>query len=267
MNKQDITDIIRARVSVRTFDRERQLSDNEISEVKKAIADASSPFGGNVTIEFKKFDLQGPQRPSTYGTIEGASWFLLMGVTNSFNSELSAGYTMEQIVLRCTEMGLGTCWMAATFKGTDFERVAALPSDQPLRIISPVGFPAAKRRILEKITRATLGSSKRKPFDSMFFENDFSTPVNPDSKFHTALEMMRLAPSATNSQPWRALIVEDTVHFYYENKSAASVCDLGIGLCHFNLTMEQEGLPGTFFHSPDLPIHKGFIPAVSFKLQ
>lgn len=262
----NITEIIRERVSVRTFDSERQLTDKEISAINKAIADASSPFGGNVTIEFKKFDLQGPQRPSTYGSIEGASWFLLMGVANDFNSELSAGYTMEQIVLRCTELGLGTCWMAATFKGTDFERAAALPADQPLRIISPVGFPAAKRRILEKITRATLGSAKRKPMDSMFFVNDFSTPVNPDCKFYTALEMMRLAPSATNSQPWRALVVDNTVHFYYENKSAASVCDLGIGLCHFNLTMEHEGLKGTFFRSPDVPAHKGYIPAVSFKL-
>lgn len=264
----NITDIIRERVSVRTFDKQRELTPDEVASVKQSIADATAPFGGSYKIEFKQFDLKGPQSPGTYGVIDGARWFLLMGVADNFDSQLSAGFAMEQVVLHCTAMGLGTCWMAATFKGSDFERAAKFPADRPLRIISPVGFPAAKRRIMEKLTRATLGSSKRKPFDSMFFENDFSAPVASDSPFRQALEMMRLAPSATNSQPWRALVQWNTVYFYYEKKSAASVCDLGIGLCHFFLTMQEEGKTGSFRPSAaDAPARNGYLPAVAFTLS
>lgn len=263
----NITDIIRERVSVRTFDSSRELTAEQVASVKQAIANATSPFRGSYKIEFKKFELKGPQKPGTYGVIDGASWFLLMGVADDFDSQLSAGFAMEQVVLHCTAMGLGTCWMAATFKGSDFERVAGFPGDMPLRIISPVGFPASKRRLMEKLTRATLGSSKRKPFDSMFFENDFSTHVAPDNKFRTALEMMRLAPSATNSQPWRALVKGDTVYFYYEKKSAASVCDLGIGLCHFYLTLREESKTGSFSPSSDAPVRPGYLPAVAFTVS
>ena len=54
--------------------------------------------------------------------------------------------------------------------------------------------------------RATLGSAKRKPMDDLFIVND-------ESKFYWPLEMMRLAPSSTNSQPWRAEVDSNTVYF------------------------------------------------------
>lgn len=263
----NITDVIRERSSVRTFDKQRELTADQVESINRSIAEAKSPFGGGYKIEFKKFDLTGPQRPGTYGAIDGAQWFLLMGVADSFEARLAAGFAMQQVVLHCTSLGLGTCWMGATFKSADFARGVDFPADEPLRIISPVGYAAGKRRIIEKLTRAVAGADKRKPFDSMFFENDFSTPVSADSPFRQALEMMRLAPSATNSQPWRALVEGNTVYFYYENKSAYSVYDLGIGMCNFFLTLQSEGKAGSFGPATDAPSRPNFLPAASFTLS
>ncbi|MDE6277438.1 MAG: nitroreductase family protein, partial [Muribaculaceae bacterium] len=74
------------------------------------------------------------------------------------------------------------------------------------------------------------------------------------NKFHEALEMMRIAPSSTNSQPWRVLVESDTAHFYYKPKSAASVLDTGIGICHFHETEKFHGHDGDFANSSTAPV-------------
>ncbi|MDE7369854.1 MAG: hypothetical protein K2N08_08850, partial [Muribaculaceae bacterium] len=79
-------------------------------------------------------------------------------------------------------------------------------------------------------------------------------PVPEDNQFHDALEMLRLAPSDTNTQPWRALVDGNTVHFYYKPKSPAAVLDLGIGICHFYETEKFNGRNGDFFKINNVPI-------------
>ena len=65
-------------------------------------------------------------------------------------------------------------------------------------------------------------------------------------------KMVRLAPSAGNKQPWRAVICGERVHFY-EKKTMADnplgdiqKVDIGIALVHFDLTMEENGTGGRF---------------------
>lgn len=263
----NIREIIEKRVSVRTFDGGRELSSEVVEEIKESIAKASAPFEGKYMIDFKKFDLKSPQTPSTYGTISGASWYLLMGIHDDEMSALAAGYAMETVVLKATELGLGTCWMALTFKGSDFTKESEMPADEPLKIVSPVGYPASKRKILESLTRVTLGSSKRKPMDDLFSEGEFGVPLKDDNKFYEALSMMRLAPSAKNTQPWRALVRGDEVWFYYEQKSEASILDLGIGLCHFDLTLKAKGYDGSWEKSVNAPERKGYIPVVKYSAK
>lgn len=65
--------------------------------------------------------------------------------------------------------------------------------------------------------------------------------------------MVRWAPSATNKQPWRAVVVKDVVHFFEERSIKEShngdvqKIDMGIALAHFDLTMQEEGKNGRFF--------------------
>lgn len=247
----NIIEAMKERRSVRTFNGE-PLSKNVETELHRAISEAKSPFEGSVTIRLKEFDLKNGFKPSTYGMIKGATEFFLLGIGADEESALTAGFTFEQVVLRAWQLGLGTCWIAATIKGTDFDNGEAWRDGEQLKVICPVGV-ADKKSVMEKITRLTLGSKNRKPFGELFFSEDFETSLSPDNRFGQALEMLRLAPSSTNSQPWRVLVKGDIVHFYYVPKSQASVLDCGIGMCHFYETEKFNGHTGTFFTDPSAP--------------
>lgn len=255
--KDYLDKIIMERKSVRSFDKQKLLTAGDVETLRKAVVDAHSPFGGKVSIALKEFAMGGTFKPSTYGTINGASWYFLMGTDSSEEAQLTLGFRMEQVVLKATAEGLGTCWIAATFKGTAFSEAANFPEDTPLRVVMPVGYPAGKKSMMEKITRATLRSAKRKPMADLFI-------VSENSKFYEPLEMMRLAPSSTNSQPWRAMVEGDAVYFYYENKSKASILDLGIGLSHFYLAAKEKGIEGELSICKEAPVYDKWIPMVRF---
>lgn len=191
--------------------------------------------------------------------------FFLLGIGGDDASALSAGFRFEQVVLKARQLGFGTCWIAATFKGSEFDHGESWPDGERLTVICPVGVPA-KRSMMEKITRLSLGSKNRKPFDELFFDGNFKTPLSKEGRFGLSLQMLRLAPSSTNSQPWRVLIVGDIVHFYYKPKSEASVLDCGIGMCHFYEAEKYQSRDGEFFKADDTPVaHKSWRYLYSYK--
>lgn len=247
----DIIQAMLERRSVRSFNG-KPLDRKTVSDLEKAIEDSYTLFGGNLTVRLKTFDLKGDFKPSTYGVIKGASDFFLLGIGTDEDSALTAGFQFEQIVLKAWQMGLGTCWIAGTFKGSQFDEREKWPDGESLKIICPVGVPE-KPRILEKMMRLTVGSNNRKPFSDLFFEDSFRKSLDPDNRFAEALRMLRVAPSSTNSQPWRVLVKGEKVHFYYKPKSPASVVDMGIGICHFYETERFNGFRGTFTKEDNTP--------------
>lgn len=246
-----IIQAMQQRRSVRTFSG-RPLSSEAIESLLRDIAGADSPFGGSVSIRLKSFDLKGPQKPGTYGIISGAGDFFLIGMRKDEDSALTAGFRFEEVVLKAWQKGFGTCWIAATFKGSDFDRGQEWPDNEELSIICPVGIPARKS-FIEKVTRFAAGSNNRKPFDKLFYKGNFSTPLSRDNRYAEALEMLRLAPSSTNSQPWRALVEGDKVHFYYKPAGSLSILDCGIGMRHFYDTEMYNGRSGHFIKDTACP--------------
>ena len=242
---------MKERRSVRSFNG-HPLTPEIISDLHKAINESYTLFGGHITIKLKAFDLKGEFKPSTYGVIKGATDYFLMAIGEGEESDMTAGFQFEQIVLKAWEMGLGTCWIAGTYKGSQFDQGEKWPEGESLKIICPVGFPK-KQRMFEKVMRFTVGSDKRKPFSELFFEDDFNKPLNPENKFGEALEMVRIAPSSTNSQPWRVLVQGDKVMFYYKPKYPITVIDMGIGICHFYETEKYKGFEGKFVKSAEYP--------------
>ena len=247
----DIIQAMKERRSVRSYNG-KPLPPEIIADLQKAIDESYTLFGGKITIRLKYFDLKGDFKPSTYGVIKGASDYFLMAIGEGEDSALTAGFQFEQIVLKAWEMGLGTCWIAGTYKGSQFDQGEKWREGESLKIICPVGVPE-KPRMFEKMMRFTVGSDKRKPFSELFFEDDFRKPLNHESKFGESLEMLRIAPSSTNSQPWRVLVKGDKVMFYYKPKGPVSVLDTGIGICHFYETEKFNGFEGSFEKESDFP--------------
>lgn len=102
--------------------------------------------------------------------------------------------------------------------------------------------------------RKRLEADDRIPFEELYFEGTFGRGLTKEAAgdFAEALEMARLSPSAGNKQPWRAVIDGDKVHFYEQKSMKDSPLgdiqkvDVGIALAHFDTTMEENGLAGSF---------------------
>ena len=90
--------------------------------------------------------------------------------------------------------------------------------------------------------------NKRKPYSELFFNRDFNTPLteNDAKEYLEPLEMLRIAPSAVNKQPWRVVKEDDKIHFYLASTNNLNRVDMGIALCHFHLTALENKLEGRF---------------------
>jgi len=259
----NIIEAIHARHSVRTFCGE-PLQSPVRQALEQAINNATSPFDGKVTMRLASVGIGEEFRPSTYGVIRNALDFLLLGIGDDKWSAVSGGFMMEQVVLEATRLGLGTCWVGGTFKKGSFAKAANLPEGLTLKAILPVGEAARRTRFLDKILRVAARSYKRKPLGELFFINKFITPLTAGNKFTGPLSLMRLAPSASNSQPWRALVRGNQVDFYYKPESFALI-DMGIGLCHFDIGCREENISGSFtINDMPAPAPGGFEYLISY---
>ena len=249
----DILEAMTVRRSVRTFTA-RPITALQAERIVAAISESANPFGQTPDIKLIRFGEERDLRPSTYGMIRGACDYLAMGYGATEADALAAGFAMEQVVLEATRMGLGTCWIAATFRGSDFEGKATWSREQPLKVVIPVGV-AARKSLVERVARMAAGSDRRKPMDSLFFASGFTGPLCGDSPFYEALAMMRLAPSSTNSQPWRAAAGADgrSVDFFSRDTSRLSTLDCGIGICHFAMAERACGHSGSFMRLAEAP--------------
>lgn len=102
-----------------------------------------------------------------------------------------------------------------------------------------------------------------------FIGNDFA-PLDKlqAGKYTQALENVRLAPSASNKQPWRILYdgQKPIFHFYLARTTGYKILmhvsmqdiDMGIALCHFDLTVKEMGLSGIWKKSDLAPKNNSF---------
>lgn len=254
-----IAETIQKRHSVRTYE-ERPLSPQDRAAIIDCMNQLDNPFGVSVHkyIIDKKLR-SGVEKLGTYGVIKGAGTFLGISIPKTELAPLAAGYEFENLILYATHLGLGTVWLAATFDRESFSAAMDIPKDELFPAISPVGYPSAKRSLTETLMRSSMKSSVRKPWEELFYQEDFHTPLTQElaGPYAQSLEMVRLAPSAKNAQPWRIRKAGNAYHFYVSYKPCLSEgeelikrVDLGIALSHFHQTALAQGLSGTFESVP-----------------
>lgn len=239
------------------------LSEAEKRLVEDAIAATRPPFGGRVEISLLSTDADSTFKPSTYGVITGARDYLTLSVADDRESYLSGAFMMEEVVLAATKAGLGTCWLGGTFKSGSFRDSA---SGQGLKLVAvvPVGKPAASGGLMNRIMRAVAKSDSRKALGDMFFINNFESPLPLDGPYVRELDMMRLAPSSRNSQPWRALIRGNQIDFYCATDSPMNMLDMGIGLYHFDVAARTLGVTGAYAINGMPVLKDGYTYIISF---
>lgn len=281
--KKKYSDLIKQRTSIRSYEH-KPLSD----ESKRLMMDFiggidDSPLGVKTRFSLIEAGSMGQNsiKLGTYGFIKGAYTFIAAAAQHKNYSLESLGYQMEKIILYATGLGLGTCWLGGTFNRGSFAKAVNLSSEEFLPIITPIGTPSDKKRMMDKLVRKGAQSDRRKSFDSIFFLNNFSTALNKSSArlYHNAFEMVRLAPSASNKQPW--LLVLDSkntvIHFYLNrlkkytgNKLGFEMqkIDIGIAMCHLELALLDDGISGKFFvDTPKIKVPKFKDSDVSYEVS
>lgn len=212
-------------------------------------------------------DRQRVRQLGTYGNIAGATTFVA-GTVQAGEKDLEGfGFLLEHIILHATTLGLGTCWLGGTFNRSGFGTALNAGPDERMPAVTPVGRVASQRGIRDRFLRRTADSMNRKPWEDLFFSGDRLTPLTREraGDYAVPLEMIRLGPSASNKQPWRVLKAEGRPVFHFllqRNRMYGALArgvlgaddlqrlDLGIAMCHFQLTTEALGRSGRWTVEP-----------------
>jgi nitroreductase len=166
------------------------------------------------------------------------------------------GFHFERIVLTCTQMDLATCW-TGIFPQHHFKSLVPASNHPSVGMITPIGYPTS---IPPK--------KPKKSWNELFFYKRAETPLDPSvcPLYQECLEMVRIGPSAMNLQPWRILYDGTMFHFFLQRTTGLiglgfqtllldlQKVDMGIALCHFELTAKERGLTGEWIvSSPEIP--------------
>ena len=268
---KNLSEAIPVRRSVRTFDG-RVPDAQTLDMLLDAMREAANPYG--IPVEFRILDAKA----------EGLSCPVVTGVSKYLAGKLAAGpdamaavgYSFELAVLHAQAMGLGTCWLGGTMNRGAFEQAMSLAEGECMPCASPIGYAAEKMSLRETMMRRAIGADERLPFAALFFDGSRDTPLTPERAGRLAgpLELVRLAPSAVNKQPWRAVVCGDAVHFYLQRSAGfgkggrldMQMIDMGIALCHFAVAAAARGMVTAFVREdPGVPMDGEYI--ASYRIQ
>ena len=193
-------------------------------------------------------------------SVWGTRLFLAGAARGGPHALVDLGRLLRELVLRACGLSLGTCWIGLGFPQKAFAAALALAPEEILPAVVAVGLPSGRKTAYGLAARLATGASRLRPWGRVFFDGDFRTPLpEPPAEaagpYALALEMVRLAPSAQNRQPWR--VVRDgpaerpRFHFFRQQPSGLLSSrpdwlrlDIGIAMAHFELTLAEAGVRG-----------------------
>ncbi|MCJ7580426.1 MAG: nitroreductase [Candidatus Aminicenantes bacterium] len=257
---QPVIDLIKNRSSIRSY--ESRPLDAQLREIIRIYLEAqtSGPLGHIMRFHLIEKDdpaILDNARLGTYGFIKNARYYIVGTVVPGEKHWEDYGYLLEKIILKMTDLELGTCWMGGSFKRSEFGKTINVLGTEVIPAITPVGYSTLKRSLRDRTIRWAAKSHSRKVWESLFFEDDFQNQLRRDKlgEYAVVLDMVRLAPSASNKQPWRVVYQKGQYHFFLQRtpnyaghiKSAdLQRVDIGIAMAHFGLTARDLGLNGTW---------------------
>ena len=251
--REPLETVVKRRYSVRTY--KKQPIPQEAKEaIAVYIPTLSSPFPSKPVFTLIEANASADgAKLGTYGMIKNASNFVVTQVKNEPYAVEAMGYEFEQLILYITTLNLGTCWLGGTFDRAALSKTLGDSADLYIPAISPIGYFEHKT-LRESIVRGFVRADSRKPWETIFFDGDFQTPLSQQAAgaYAKPLELLRLGPSASNKQPWRVVRKDGNYHFYEEQTPGYSsafpfdmqAIDMGIAACHFQLAATELGLGG-----------------------
>lgn len=259
---EQIVEIIKKRYSARTYSSERIEESKKQAVAEYIASNRKGPFGNEVRfgiVDASEDDIRELKKLGTYGNTSGARLYIAGTVKKGDRDMEDFGYCMEKNILKATELGLGTVWLGGSLNRSAFAGRMGISPDEIIPAVTPIGYAADKRSVMDRVVAFVANARNRKSFGQLFFLGDFGNALQPGNcgVYATVLESVRLAPSASNKQPWRILKEKDgnIFHIYFKESSLYNNIikgikiqniDMGIAMSHFELSARELGLEGSW---------------------
>jgi nitroreductase len=251
-----IEEAIAKRYSVRNYD-EKEIEADKRKVMESFVDSLDNHFGKKVNFHYlDSGEIKNGDKLGTYGVIKGAKHYLGTTIKSEPMALEALGYELEAVVLFLTHLGIGTCWLGGTFARKSFAKAMNVEENELFPIITPYGYAATKKHVKEILMRKIIKADHRKEWNQLFYKDDFQTQLTKKDAGYLEFpfEMIRLAPSASNKQPWRVLLKDNSCHFYEYKEPGYSGnfpydiqrIDMGIAAAHFDFAVKEKGLKGNF---------------------
>lgn len=218
-----MNEAIKKRISHRCFSNE-PVSASNVQQIQKWVAETNKESG--LDIEYladgsKAFD--GIKK--SYGMFSNVRSMLVMkGRSSDENLDVKIGYYGEDLVLKITQLNLGTCWVGGTYDNTQF----TVPDGECL--VCVIVFGNIQKSFKDTLIRAAIRSKNRKSIE----ERTITDAKLPEG-IVSGMEAVRLAPSAVNRQAPVLHYEQGQVSMSVDASVKFNLVDLGIAMRHFEV--------------------------------
>lgn len=261
LDDRDVFDVMRARRSCRSFQRQDLTSQDRAALLSWA-ADGTRPEAllGSAPIRLEYI-----AAPLTVWPVVGAHEFLVAIAPRQYDrvAVIDVGRSLQKVVIEATRAGISTCWIGP---GADQSSVVAAlggrfdPEQEHVICVCAVGYRSRFVPLLIRAMNAKMHS--RLALEQLYFsDDDLTDPVDvtspPYSELGRSYEVCQWSPSSYNGQTTRAVLragdVVERVDFESSTSSRyyAPVA-LGIWLANWETGCQALGVHG---HTTVLPEH------------
>ncbi len=213
-----LLEAINERHSVRSY-KDKKIEGEVLNELKQIISQCNKDGRLNIQLclnEPKAFS----GMMAKFMRFNNANNYIALVGKESDDLEEKCGYYGEKIVLKAQQLGLNTCWVAATFNKSHSKKVIKLKADEKLLIAIAIGYGE------------TSGvSHKVKPIEEL---SNITELKDVPEWFLNGIKAAQLAPTARNQQKFRFELHEDEVNSY-SGTGVLTKIDLGIAKYHFEI--------------------------------
>ncbi len=253
----DLYQAILARRSVRRYEKS-PLDATLLAQVQEIIAGVKPLVPDNRFEVLTKDTLPGEDLATIlggYSRIVSPPHYLAPYTIGERHTLEDQGYRTEQIAVRLTALGIGTCYVGSLKQEAAVRARFELPEGARIGAFLALGWPSKTLggQLFNTLVRAGAGAARKLPTRRIFFRDSFDTPAEPAAKIAPLIEAARHSPSAYNAQPWRFLWHDERLHLFTKRKDPRygtgatahyRLYDGGICMANVALALEALGLKG-----------------------
>ncbi|MCT4562875.1 MAG: nitroreductase family protein [Maledivibacter sp.] len=184
----------------------------------------------------------------------------------------NAGYLGEELILRATDLGLGSCWIEVSENISKVKDILDIQEDRDIIGLLAIGYPKkgskvagmydVKGKSVSPLTQygypnidikyADAPVSERISIEDMAYIKDWGKKATIDDLENRGMAevfyYMRLAPSWGNRQPWKFIIDGERIVLAVSKDEKiterTAKIEAGIAMLYFELMIHQVGIPG-----------------------